>query len=122
MVKKILAVDDDRQILELEKKILSADGFQVMTTTDGHKAVALMKEHAFAVVLLDISMPEMDGFQVSQSLRRAAVGTMPPVVFVTANDDSESMRKGFRSGGTIFLSKPFTANQLLRVVRSIAAK
>ena len=92
----------------------------MVTTTDGQEALDLIKEHNFDLILLDISMPEMNGFQVSQSLRREFKDAMPPVVFVTANDDSDSMRQGFRSGGTIFLSKPFTANQLLRVVRSMA--
>lgn len=115
---RILVVDDDSEILTLEKKILERDGYDVTTSDDGAAAIRLLAERDFDLLLLDVMMPGVDGYEVSRSLERRQ-GSPVPVVFVTAHDDPESMRKGFRSGGTVFLSKPFTANQLSRLVKSM---
>jgi two-component system OmpR family response regulator len=121
-MKRVLVVDDDTDILTLIHKILTREGFQVVTAADGATAIHLIEEQSFDLILLDIMMPGIDGFEVSRGIRRSARGARSPVVFVTARDDSESMREGFRSGGTVFLSKPFTANQLLRIVNAMIAK
>jgi putative two-component system response regulator len=121
-VKRILVVDDDPDILTLEERILKREGYEVVTAMDGESAMAMIRSHEFDLVLLDIMMPGIDGFEVSRSLRKESEGKPVPVVFVTARDDADSMREGFRSGGTVFLSKPFTANQLLRVVNSIVQR
>lgn len=114
-MKRLLVVDDDPDILTLERKILEKAGYEVDTAMDGASAVELASMTDFDLVLLDVMMPGMDGFEVSRSLQESKGGALP-IVFVTARDDSDSMREGFRSGGSVFLSKPFTANQLLRIV------
>jgi len=116
---RILVVDDDPGILTLEEKILSREGYEVVTASDGNRAVELVKQQEFDLVLLDVMMPGLDGFEVSRTFQREGGPRSVPVVFVTAKDDPDAMREGFRSGGTVFLSKPFTANQLLRVVHSM---
>ncbi len=122
MALKILAVDDDPEILLLERKILESEGYEVVTADNGRRALDLLATQRFDIVLLDIMMPETDGFQVSKLLREEQKNAKLPVVFVTAKDDSQSMQEGFRSGGTVFLSKPFTARQLLGVVRALVHK
>ncbi len=119
MSKRILVVDDDLDIVNLEEKILKREGYEVVTATDGAQALALLSDQDFDLLLLDIMMPGIDGFEVSRTVRQRKTNTRLPVVFVTAKDDAASMKEGFRSGGTVFLSKPFTANQLLKVVRSM---
>ncbi|HUU02664.1 MAG TPA: response regulator [Myxococcota bacterium] len=116
---RILIVDDDTDILMLEEKVLTREGHEVQTVTSGEGALAAIKGREFDLILLDIMMPGIDGFEVSRLVKNEAQGKSTPVIFVTARDDSDSMREGFRSGGTVFLSKPFTANQLVRVVNSI---
>ncbi|MBW1807245.1 MAG: response regulator [Deltaproteobacteria bacterium] len=118
-MKRILVVDDDPDIRVLEEKILKREGYQVITASNGKAAIEAIKTEEFDLVLLDIMMPGIDGFEVSRFFRRELECKNMPVVFVTAKDDADSMREGFRSGGTVFLSKPFTANQLMRVVNSI---
>lgn len=120
-MKRLLVVDDDPDILTLERKILEKAGYEVDTALDGFSAVQLVGLAEFDLVLLDVMMPGMDGFEVSRVIREKG-GRELPVVFVTARDDSDSMREGFRSGGSVFLSKPFTANQLLRIVGDILGK
>jgi DNA-binding response OmpR family regulator len=79
----------------------------------------LFSQREFDLVLLDVMMPGVDGFEVSRQLRQTGNPKRVPVVFITVKDDAESMREGFRSGGSIFLSKPFTAVQLAKLVRSL---
>lgn len=114
---RILAVDDDPRVLALEQLILQREGFELVTAQDGSSAMRLLSEQKFDLVLLDVTMPGIDGFAVSRAVGRQ--GTATPVVFVTARDDPASMREGFRAGGTVFLSKPFTARQLTRMVRAM---
>lgn len=117
--KRILVVDDDADIVLMIQRILEKSGFEVARTTEGAEAIRMIEQESFDLILLDIMMPGIDGFEVARSVRRNEKGVRPPVVFVTARDDSESMREGFRSGGTVFLAKPFTASQLLRIVNAM---
>ena len=114
-MKQLLVVDDDPDILTLERKILEKAGYEVATAMDGVSAVELVSMTEFDLILLDVMMPGMDGFEVSRQILEKK-GREIPVGFGTARDDSDSMREGFRAGGSVFLSKPFTANQLLRIV------
>jgi len=116
--KHILIVDDDPDILTLERKILEREGYRITFANDGMEAMEKLAEGQFDLVLLDIMMPGIDGFEVSRAIQRKPGEKPVPIVFVTARDDSESMREGFRSGGTVFLSKPFTSNQLIRLVKA----
>ena len=118
---RILVVDDDTDILMLEEKVLIREGHEVLAVTSGERALEAIKTKEFDLILLDIMMPGIDGFEVSRQIKNEILGKSTPVIFVTARDDSDSMREGFRSGGTVFLSKPFTANQLVRVVNSIVS-
>jgi len=119
MAQRILVVDDDPDILALEEKVLTREGYEVTVAQSGPEALQLIEQEEFDLVLLDIMMPGMDGYEVSRTLRQGKRQSHLPVVFVTARDDSASMREGFSSGGTVFLSKPFTAIQLARLVRSL---
>jgi DNA-binding response OmpR family regulator len=118
-MKHILLVDDDPDILVLERKILEREGYAISTADDGSRAMEMLGEQDFDLLLLDIMMPGIDGFEVSRFIQQRSDAEPVPIVFVTARDDPSSMREGFRSGGTVFLSKPFTANQLVRLVKAM---
>lgn len=122
-MKTILAVDDDPDILALEEKILKREGYGVLTAPDGAKAISLIKAgRNIDLILLDVMMPNINGFEVSQWVRESGAGKRIPVVFVTAKDDARSMQAGFRAGGTVYLIKPFTTTQLVKVVGSLIGK
>ena len=121
-MKRILAVDDDRSILYIEEEILKMAGYEVTTARDGTSAISLLSKQEFDLVLLDVMMPGIDGFEVSRTFRQMDGSKRVPVVFVTAKDDAESMREGFLSGGTLFLAKPFTSRQRLQVVSSMVGR
>jgi CheY-like chemotaxis protein len=122
-MKTILAVDDDPDILVLVEKILKREGYEVLTAANGAKAISLLKTgREIDLILLDVMMPNINGFEVSQWVRGSESERRIPVVFVTAKDDAQSMKEGFRSGGTVYLTKPFTTTQLVKTVTSIIGK
>lgn len=122
-MKTILAVDDDPDILTLEEKILKREGYKVLTASNGAKAISLMKAgEPIDLILLDVMMPNINGFEVSQWVRDRESEKRIPVVFVSAKDDAQSMKEGFRAGGTVYLTKPFTTTQLVKTVSSIIGK
>lgn len=122
-MKTILAVDDEPDILALVEKILKREGYEVITASNGAKAISLLKTgKKIDLILLDVMMPNINGFEVSQWMRGSESEKRIPVVFVTAKDDAQSMKEGFRSGGTVYLTKPFTTTQLVRTVTSIIGK
>jgi DNA-binding response OmpR family regulator len=118
-MKRILVVDDDPTYLTLEESVLKREGYEVVTAEDGTKAMTLYQEQDFDLVLLDVMMPGVDGFEVSRTLREGDRQKKVPVVFVTSKDDSKSMQEGFRSGGRVYLTKPFTNFQLVKMVKSV---
>jgi DNA-binding response OmpR family regulator len=118
-MKRILVVDDDPTYLTLEEKVLKREGYEVVTAEDGAQAMSLYREQEFDLVLLDVMMPGVDGFEVSRTLREGDRQKRVPVVFVTSKDDSKSMQEGFRSGGRVYLTKPFTNFQLVKMVKSV---
>jgi len=122
-MKTILVVDDDPDILALEEKILKREGYQVLTASDGAQAIALVEAGTnIDLILLDVMMPNINGFEVSQRVRDSGDGKRIRVVFVTAKDDAQSMKEGFSAGGTVYLTKPFTTTQLVKVVGSLIGK
>lgn len=117
-MQRILIVDDDPDILVLSSRILEEEGYDVVTASCGLDALEQFGSGQFDMVLLDVMMPEMDGYTVSNHLRMAGVPRNFPVIFVTARDDAESLKEGFRSGATAYLTKPFNRRSLVSTVRA----
>ena len=111
--KRILVVDDDENILNLEKTILEQKGFDVTGAGGGAEALKLLAEKDFDLVLLDVMMPEVDGFTVCRKLKDI------PVIFLTAKGGGEALAEGFESGAVMYINKPFTANKLLTIVNTM---
>jgi DNA-binding response OmpR family regulator len=116
MAKRILAVDDDQSILNLEKVILEQNGFEVVTANGARQALDLLDRESFDLVLLDVVMPEMDGFELCRRIKADPRFRDLPTVFLTARGGGEALAEGFESGGMMYISKPFTAAKLLAVV------
>jgi DNA-binding response OmpR family regulator len=119
MKKKILIVDDDDAIRRMVEKILSFAGYDVVTACSGDEALEKLRGEPYNLVLLDVMMPGRDGFDVSREMKGSADIPQTPVIFVTAKGDAASLKEGFSSGGMLYLTKPFTANRLLAVVRAV---
>lgn len=105
---QILIVDDEPINISLLKDILEVDGYQnLTTTTDALEAVELYQSCHFDLVLLDISMPVMDGFQVIQHFQQKKLVLPPPILVITALHDHETCHRAFAMGAKDFVTKPF---------------
>jgi DNA-binding response OmpR family regulator len=119
MSKRILVVDDDENILTLERTILEQKGFHVTTAAGGEEALRLLKQQGFDLVLLDVMMPDKDGFEVCRQIKQDARTRTIPVIFLTAKGGGEALAEGFESGAVMYINKPFTANKLLTIVNTM---
>jgi DNA-binding response OmpR family regulator len=119
MAKRILVVDDDENILNLERTILEQKGFEVTGAQGGAEALKILAEKAFDLVLLDVMMPEVDGFTVCRRIKEDARLKDIPVIFLTAKGGGEALAEGFESGAVMYINKPFTANKLLTIVNTM---
>jgi twitching motility two-component system response regulator PilG len=119
MPKRILVVDDDENILNLEKTILEQKGFDVTSAAGGARALEVLAQRTFDLILLDVMMPEVDGFSVCRKIKDDARLKDIPVIFLTAKGGGEALAEGFESGAVMYINKPFTANKLLTIVNTM---
>ncbi|MCG6919542.1 MAG: response regulator [Acidobacteriota bacterium] len=119
MAKRILVVDDDENILSLERTILEQKGFAVTTAAGGAEALEILGKEDFDLVLLDVMMPEIDGFTVCRRIKEEPRTKEIPVIFLTAKGGGEALAEGFESGAIMYINKPFTANKLLTIVNTM---
>ena len=119
MSKKILVVDDDENILNLEKTILEQKGFVVTSAIGGAAALEILGQQVFDLILLDVMMPDVDGFAVCRKIKEDARLKDVPVIFLTAKGGGEALAEGFESGALMYINKPFTANKLLTIVNTM---
>jgi len=118
----ILVVEDDPASRALASTVLTLNGHTVVTATNGVEALSLVEERPFDVILMDIQMPEMDGFEVTKCIRQREnlVGRVP-IIALTANAMKEDRERCLASGMDDYISKPFAHDQLLTVIRKIAS-
>lgn len=105
-------VDDDKLVLDLLQKLLKADGFETAATSDSSIAVELAKKELPDVFLLDLMMPQPDGFRLCRMLREEPLFTHTPIIIVTALDDNDSRAVAFGAGATDYITKPFHPGDL----------
>jgi putative two-component system response regulator len=115
----ILIADDEEAIRHTIKRILTKDGLEVVTAADGEEALALFAEHRPDLVLLDITMPKLNGFEVCERIRADPDSRLVPVVIVTSASATPMRVRGLEVGANDFLSKPFERIELSARVRSL---
>ncbi len=113
----ILVIDDDPAVTSLLKRGLSYEGFAVATATSGAEGLAIAREHPSDLVILDVMMPGLNGFEVLQRLR-AGDGRLP-VLMLTARDASADQVQGLESGADDYVMKPFTFEVLLARIHAL---
>jgi len=119
----VLAVDDESIILDLYQRLLSKEGYIVDTAKTGREALAKIQKNRPDLVLLDIVMPEVNGYEVCKQIKQDKNTSDIPVIIVTALDDREALLTGLRAGANEFLTKPLDAAELtLRVSNILAVK
>ncbi len=110
---KILIVDDIPKNIQILGNILSKENYQIAYAQSGEQALSITKHQAFDLILLDIMMPEMNGFEVCKVLKANPQTSDIPIIFLTAKADMNSIVKGFVVGGQDYITKPFNASELL---------
>jgi two-component system, cell cycle response regulator len=120
MTARVLIVDDVQPNRKLLETRLSAEYFEVLTATNGPDAIAVCQMGGCDIVLLDVMMPEMDGFEVCRRLRAASTTAHLPIVLVTALDRPADRVRGLEAGADDFLTKPVDEIALIARVRSLA--
>ena len=113
---KILVVDDEPHLLKLVRSNLEAAHYKVITAMDGASALAVLGEEGADLVILDIMMPGMDGFEVLQKIREFSV---VPVVLLTAKDQEVDVVRGLKLGADDYVRKPFSVHELLARVEAV---
>ncbi len=120
--KKIMVVDDSKTIRRTAENLLSKAGCEVITAVDGFEALAMVPDHNFDLILLDIMMPRLDGYQTCALIKNNQAYSGIPVVMLSSKDGLFDRAKGKLVGADRYLTKPFTRDELLDVIREQAAK
>jgi DNA-binding response OmpR family regulator len=115
---RILVVDDVRENVRLLEAVLEAHGYEVVSATDGHSALELAVSAKPDLVLLDVLMPQPDGYAVCSRLRAQDETAVLPVIMLTASEGSEKTR-AIEAGADDFIPKPFNRDELLTRIRSL---
>jgi len=117
--KKVLLVDDSRTALMMTTLLLRGGPFELLTAENGRVAIEKAQREAPDLVLLDVVMPEMDGFEVVKHLRQEERTRDLPVVMLTTRGESDNVEQGFRLGCTDYLTKPVNGPELLAKINTL---
>ncbi len=119
--KKILLVDDSATTLMMEKMILKAEPYKLVIAKNGQQAVELARKERPDLVLLDVIMPVMDGFEACKQLRASEETRSTPIIMVTTRGEQRHVEVGFENGCTDYVTKPINGLELLAKVRNYLA-
>lgn len=112
----ILAIDDDPGLLHLVKRVMELAGYRAVTASNGEQGLEIAHEENPALILLDIMLPGLDGFQVCQRLRQ---GLDTPIIMVTVKDGQDNIVRGLEMGADDYITKPFSTNELVARVKAV---
>jgi len=122
MNERILVVDDNSDSLIIMRTILENRGYRVVAASNGAEALAHLRDEPPDVVLLDVMMPEISGLQVLQQIKDDTRTGHVPVILVTAKTHDEDVLSGYQFGADYYITKPFTAKQLLYGIDLVLGK
>src|ERR1035438_5522033 len=119
-VPKVLVVDDEEHITELLKMGLSMNGFDVERAATGRGALRVIEKSRPDIVVLDVMLPDLTGFDVTKRLRQSeGAGTRIPIIFLTARDATADKIEGLRLGSDDYMTKPFSIEELVERVKAV---
>ncbi len=120
--KKILIVEDEESLLKLESILLISKGFEVKGVPNGRAALEAVAEDKPDLVLLDIMLPEIDGFEVCRQLKSDPATRHIPVIMLTAKKSREDMVRGEKVGADWYITKPFKSAMVIETIQRFLAK
>jgi two-component system response regulator MprA len=113
---RILVVDDEPRMLSMMRRVLEADGYSVVLAGEGNAALGILRSEPIDLVILDVMMPELDGFEVCRIARRES---LVPILMLTARDEGIDKVTGLDCGADDYVVKPFAADELMARVRAL---
>lgn len=116
--KKILIVDDSNTILMMERLILNKGPYVTVAATNGEEAVRKAQAENPDLILLDVVMPKMDGFEACRRIRRQSATSNIPIIMVTTRGEEQNIESGYQAGCTDYVTKPIDGAELLSKLRS----
>ncbi len=120
--KKILIVEDEESLLKLESILLTSKGYEVRGVANGRAALAAIAEEIPDLVLLDIMLPEIDGFEVCQQIKENPATAHIPVVMLTAKKSREDMARGEKVGADWYITKPFKSAMVIETIQRFLSR
>lgn len=122
MMKRLLVVDDEPKLLRAVEVDLKGEGYDVTTARSGGEALVCIAQGLPDLIVSDIRMPGMSGYELARRLRRNETTALIPIIFLTAKDTTADRIEGFRAGVDAYLTKPFEPDELLAVIASILSR
>lgn len=119
---KILIVEDEESLLKLESILLTSKGYDVRGVSNGREALEAIAEEKPDLVLLDIMLPEIDGFEVCQRIKEDPATKEIPVVMLTAKKSREDMARGEKVGADWYITKPFKSVMVIETIQRFLTK
>ncbi len=116
MKRKICIVEDDIELNQTLAQFLTMSGFEVVSVFDAVEAIDKIYENSFDIILLDVKIPKLNGFEVAKKIRKY---TKSPIIFITSLDSEKDVEKGFLSGGDDYIRKPFSLKELDLRIKAI---
>jgi len=120
--KKILIVEDEESLLKLESILLTSKGYDVQGVSNGAAALRVIAEEPPDLVLLDIMLPEMDGFEVCRRIKQNEATRHIPVIMLTAKKSRDDMARGEDVGADWYITKPFKSAMVIETIQRFLAK
>ncbi|MCX5703144.1 MAG: response regulator [Candidatus Omnitrophica bacterium] len=117
MACKILVVDDEKDVVEALKKRLIREGYEVTVAFDGEEALRKVKEDNPDIILLDLTLPKLNGFEVLKEIREKHKDKWRPVIIISGQTELDTIREGYNLEADHYLTKPCTIDNILRGIR-----
>lgn len=118
-MKRILVVDDELDLLDLIELILTNEGYDIHKAQNGKEAINLAGKNDYDIVIMDIMMPEMDGWETIKAIRADKKNVNIPIIMLTCRDNSQDKYYAIQEGIEDYITKPFTPNHLVNVINDI---
>lgn len=116
---KILIVDDDPYILMSLEFLMKKNGYDVMIARNGTEALDLLNKQVPALVLLDIMMPDVDGYEICRRIKKTEKLKLVKVVFMSAKTKEADIQKGYDLGASLYITKPFSTRELVKQIHEL---
>jgi DNA-binding response OmpR family regulator len=118
-LKKILVVDDDPYILMSLEFLMKKNGYDVMVARNGTEALDIVEKQLPDIVLLDIMMPDVDGYEICRHIKKTAKLKHTKVVFMSAKSKEADIQKGYDLGAALYITKPFSTRELVKQIKEL---